>query len=719
MAGQTPPEALLRLAEIRGIEPGYVNGAGAWVTPGTDTLMALLPILGEPIDRPEQATDRLRLARLEDLMRPLPPVVVAWTQSPMSATTAYVPITLPSNCGGPFLTVLTLPNGSKVERAFSLEQMPAEASLRPDGELLVRRKIALDGLTPGVYTFEFAVSDSLWLACQVLVAPAKAFRSSDQRAGGSDWGLFLPVHAMRSSHNHGCGDFGDLATTMRLTGGVGGHLFGTLPLLSTFLEEPVIEPSPYAPASRLFWNELYLNIEAIPELKLSEKARKLIADPAWRMERDRLASLQLVDHAGVWRLRLPLLDALVDAFPRSGPRAHQLDAFIARRPRVRAYAAFRARMDRERATWPTWSMSGNDPEENDPLYKRYLLAQFWADEQVMDISSSCSTWGLRGLYLDLPLGVHSDSFDTWFYKEHFARGVSAGAPPDDFFTLGQDWGFPPLHPNRIREHGHEYLREVLDFHASSAALLRIDHVMGLFRLYWVPWGMGPKAGAYVRYPAEEMMALFNLVSNQHQCALVGEDLGTVPPAVRPAMHAHGIDRLYVAQFSLHENEPVLEMPPEDALACINTHDLPPFAAFWLGRDIDDRRDLGLMDNAQMIADHLARKHLREAVARKLELWVAPSAETSENPKETDQTLLMEPSLVLMGLIKIIRGSVNRGLLINLEDLWNAKDPQNVPGTWRERPNWQRKSEVDLESMAARLPKDRIVKWLEESLKEVL
>jgi 4-alpha-glucanotransferase len=231
--------------------------------------------------------------------------------------------------------------------------------------------------------------------------------------------------------------------------------------------------------------------------------------------------------------------------------------------------------------------------------------------------------------------------------------------------------------------------------------------------------MGPKAGAYVRYPAEEMMALFNLVSNQHQCALVGEDLGTVPPAVRPAMHAHGIDRLYVAQFSLHENEPVLEMPPEDALACINTHDLPPFAAFWLGRDIDDRRDLGLMDNAQMIADHLARKHLREAVARKLELWVAPSAETSENPKETDQTLLMEPSLVLMGLIKIIRGSVNRGLLINLEDLWNAKDPQNVPGTWRERPNWQRKSEVDLESMAARLPKDRIVKWLEESLKEVL
>jgi 4-alpha-glucanotransferase len=141
------------------------------------------------------------------------------------------------------------------------------------------------------------------------------------------------------------------------------------------------------------------------------------------MERDRLVALQLVDHAGVWRLRLPVLDALVEAFPLTGPRALQLEAFVARRPRVRAYAAFRARMDRERATWPTWAMSNQAPDETSLLYRRYLLAQFWADEQVAEISTSCSKWGLRGLYLDLPLGVHSDSFDTWFYKDHFARGV--------------------------------------------------------------------------------------------------------------------------------------------------------------------------------------------------------------------------------------------------------------------------------------------------------
>ena len=224
MAGQTPPEALLRLAEIRGIEPGYVNGAGVWVTPSIDTLMALLPVLGESIDRPEQATERLRVSRLEQLKSPMPPVVVAWTQSPSLPTSAYVPVTLPSNLKGPFLTLLTHPDGKKIERTFTLEQMPAEASLRPDGELLVRRKVTVEGLTPGVYRFEFAVTDSQWLACQVLVAPAKAYRTADKRPGTSDWGLFLPVHAMRSAHNHGCGDFGDLATTMRLTGGVGGHL---------------------------------------------------------------------------------------------------------------------------------------------------------------------------------------------------------------------------------------------------------------------------------------------------------------------------------------------------------------------------------------------------------------------------------------------------------------------------------------------------------------
>ena len=389
-------------------------------------------------------------------------------------------------------------------------------------------------------------------------------------------------------------------------------------------------------------------------------------------------------------------------------RRAELEDFIRRRPKVREYAAFRARMDREGTTWPTWAPGSLNQDWTDPLFKRYILCQFWADGQITALGRNSRDWGLRGLYLDLPLGVHSDSYDTWQYKEHFARGVSAGAPPDAFFTLGQDWGFPPLHPSRIRDLGHEYFREVLDFHAAASAMLRVDHVMGLFRLYWIPWGMGPKAGAYVRYPAEELLALFCLASVRNHCSLVGEDLGTVPPAVRPAMCSRGIDRLYVAQFSIHPVNPVLDLPPDNAIACVNTHDLPPFAAFWLGTDIDDRQDLGLFDHEQAASEHADRRQLRGALLGELGL------SAKDDGDGEDSTLAIDPTEVLGLLVERLRRSSCRGLLVNMEDLWAAVEPQNVPGTWKERPNWRRKAKISLDDLESSAGWKCLKKWFESA-----
>lgn len=706
MEERTPIESLLRLAEIRGIEPGFMDGLGAWVVPSPDTLLAILKVLGDDIARPDQAADLLRRARLEQMARMLPPVVVAWIGNGEDRAVAHIPLTLPRSENSP--KTITLGFGLAVgqPRTVALDDCPVELAFRLDGRDWVRRLLPTMPLPIGIHRLEVIADSASPQSICVIVAPKLAYRQADGSKGRSDWGVFLPVHAMRSARNHGCGDYGDLSAAMKATGRAGGTLFGTLPLLSTFLDKPIIEPSPYAPASRLFWSELYLDLQAIPEFRHSQKAQSLIGRTEWRAARDGLAALPLVDQAAVWALRVPLIDALAAAFPNDGTRRADLQGFLNRRPKVREYAAFRARMEREGTTWPTWAASDLEQDWNDPIFRRYVLCQFWADEQIRALGRDCLGWGLKGLYLDLPLGVHSDSFDTWYYRSHFAEGVSAGAPPDAFFTLGQDWGFPPLHPSRIRDLGHDYFREVLDFHMSASAMLRIDHVMGLFRLYWIPWGMGPKAGAYVRYPAEELLALFCLASVNHGCSLVGEDLGTVPPAVRPAMRSRGIDRLYVAQFSIHPGEPVLDPPPEDAIACVNTHDLPPFAAFWRGCDIDDRLDLGLFDETQSAAEHAERRRLRESLANALGLLEKPVADVE------DPTLAIEPTEVLGRLIMRLRTEPSRGLLVNMEDLWGAVDPQNVPGTWKERPNWRRKALVSMDQLEDSAGWKCLKKWFQ-------
>lgn len=692
MANQVPDNPLLRLAEIRGVEPGFMDGSGNWLVPGTDTLLAILKTLGEDLDRPEQAADLLCRARLEPMARALPPVVVAWVRDGEGRAVARIPVTLPVTARPPGMVTLEVDPAVGQALSVSWEECPEEFVFRWDGRFWARRLLATMPLPVGVHRLEVVIGTSPSRHVCVIVAPAMAYRHPKVSAQESDWGVFLPVHAMRSARNHGCGDFGDLGQAMRATGKAGGRLFGTLPLLTTFLEKPVIEPSPYAPASRLFWSELFLDLEAIPEYRLSPQAQELSAGVSWRSARDALAALPLVDQAAVWALRLPLVDAMCAVFPQGGPRREQLNAFLGRRSMTLEYAAFRARMDRMGTTWPGWGRVELEKDWKDPAFRRYALCQFWADEQVRLLGARGREWGLRGLYLDLPLGVHADSFDTWHYRGHFAQGVSAGAPPDAFFTLGQDWGFPPLHPARIRDLGHEYFREVLDFHASASAMLRIDHVMGLFRLYWIPWGLGPKAGAYVRYPAEELLALFCLASVMRECSLVGEDLGTVPPSVRPAMRLRGIDRLYVAQFSVHAAEPVVDPPPENALACVNTHDLPPFAAFWRGLDIDDRLDLGLFDKEQAAQEHEGRRRLRVSLGQEL------GFPEEVVPGVVDPTLEMDPVEVLGRLVRVLRGQPSRGLMINMEDLWGAVDPQNVPGTWKERPNWRRKAEISLERL---------------------
>jgi 4-alpha-glucanotransferase len=313
--------------------------------------------------------------------------------------------------------------------------------------------------------------------------------------------------------------------------------------------------------------------------------------------------------------------------------------------------------------------------------------QWLAQEQIQELSQPGPEGG-AGLYLDLPLGVHPHGYDAWRRQDLFVRSFTVGAPPDPLSAAGQNWGFSPIHPENLRRSGYDYYIACLRHHFAAADLLRIDHVMGLHRLFWIPQGMDGSAGVYVRYPAEETYAILSLESHRNQVGLVGEDLGTVPPGVRPAMRRHGLHGMHVAYFEMAAGpEQTLKPVTANALASVNTHDLPPFASFWQGRDIAQRQKLAQPGDAATGQELEERRKLKEGLTAFLrgQGILAPGDQADFS--------------VLRAVLAWLGRSRAPMVLVNLEDLWSETQAQNIPGTSDEYPNWRHKARYSLEEFS--------------------
>jgi 4-alpha-glucanotransferase len=456
-----------------------------------------------------------------------------------------------------------------------------------------------------------------------------------------------------------------------------------LPVLSALLDRP-FDPSPYSPASRLFWNELYLDVEAVPELKNSPPARRLLDSATFRRTLTKLRQAERIDYPAVYRAKHRVLSLLATAM--SAERRAAFEAFVADHPAVEDYAAFRAATTRFDRTWPAWPAGQRDgrlsPRDGDPADRHYhSYVQFLAFEQLQALRNHRAS-----LHLDLPLGVHPDGYDVWRHREAFAApGTRGGAPPDSFFTKGQDWGFPPLHPERIRDQRYAYPIACFRALMRHAGIVRIDHVMALHRLFWIPEGLIARDGVYVKYRPDELYAILSLESHRHRTTVVGEDLGTVPRAIRSAMAGHGVHRTYVAQL---ESKPVRPLPPVQrlALASVNTHDMAPFAAYWDGKDIDDRLSRDLLDQKEARAERTQRGKRRKALVRALR---SAGHLPRHGPAE------LPAADVLPALLAWLGASEARVVLASLEDLWGETEPQNRPGT-SAGANWSRRARHRLE-----------------------
>jgi 4-alpha-glucanotransferase len=659
-----PPSSLVELAAQHGIAASYRDISGQQQHASTQGLLALLDCLGVSLPTPEASQEQLRTLQAEHASRLVEPVTVAWQPD-----VPRIPLNLSAT-----------PSIGRCEVRVDLEDGGA---FHPEPKLVThdsKTVLELPALPMGRHRVSLQVGSregATWL----LSAPRRAWP-----AKAACWGLFAPCYALHSQRAK-TGTFSELGQLARFTAQHGGGLVGTLPLLPNYLTQP-FDPSPYAPISRLFWSDFFLDLPLLAQTQNCASALELIAEHASLEAKQLLSAQRLIEHDELARSRAAALRELSRHFFQQTSAEHEaFRAFVAEHPQVDQYSRFRAVMTQRHSYFREWPaqllkqiLNGDLPssEADATEIDCHRYAQWRAHQQLHGVAKRAREDG-AGLYLDLPIGTHPNGFDAWYHDAAFLPRCSAGAPPDPFFSKGQDWGFAPLHPHGSRAQGHAYLQACLQHHMRIAEVLRVDHVMGLHRIFCIPHGMSGADGAYVRFREEELYALVCLESVRHRCTVVGEDLGTVPPEVRAQMTQHGLVRMYVGQFSIGDQESVLAKPPNDALVALNTHDMPPFAAFLRGLDIEERVALGALTTEGASYEHAERQRqvaaLRKAFA----------------PDGDDLALLR-------GILHWLARTPTPFLLVALEDLWLETAPQNVPGTFLERPNWRRRMAHGLDSL---------------------
>ncbi len=630
-------DALEALCREMGVLTEYVDGFHRPVEVAPDTLVRVCAALGAEISEPAGAAEALKAIRAKRLGA-LPTVLVAWD--------------------GKLLPFVVEGRGS----------VRAHLELEGDGTLrlqVVGSEVRAVELLPfGYHRLTVEVGSEVHTVT-VIAAPTEAWRRPGST--GRSWGVGTHLAALRSGRSRSVGDLRDLEMLCHWVSERGGDLVTVLPLLPTF-NQPPAEPSPYSPVSRLFWSELVLDLGGAH--RAPSPPSTLDVTQADREVRAALAALPLPNRAA-------------------------LDTELLR------YAQFRgaqARMGRNWRDWPEGPRAGRlGPEHIDPEEERYhLKAQALVREQLGGLLRRLKEDGVR-VGLDLAVGVHPDGYDPWSRQSLFVQGMSVGAPPDPGFPSGQDWGFMPVLPEASRREGHRYVGSSIAHQATLAGVLRVDHVMALQRLYWIPHGFGLHEGTYVRHPVEELFAVLTLESHRHRCEIIGENLGTVPPEINEALPRHRIWGMYLAEFEAMGEDP--RLPTEREAALIGTHDTPTLAGWVAGIDIDERVRCGLLDPESAPAEREARAAGAKRLAQIL-----------------DSDLEDLPAL-LAKLLDWLGGSSSPLIIPWLEDLWLEADQVNLPGTRSsERPNWQRPmgrlldqalSDPSVEALLQRLHEARI------------
>lgn len=702
--------ALSQLANQVGFHPSYKDCYGNIVHANQEALKALLQAMDYDLSSDDAILNSATHLQNKSWLSLTPAMQLIKSEADVHSATLSVANT---DLDKPFHWIVNLENGTQLTGDVALTELSCYEQKTIDDVVYKKLTLNLPRLAEGYHQLIVSMNDEQ-VSSHLIVAP-KTCLSPNEAADYRMWGLAAQLYSVKTENSWGMGDFGDLKTLVDASAKRGVTAIGLNPLHPLYPDNPA-HISPYSPTSRCFLNTLYIDVTSVSNFESCSAVQTLVASDSFKHEILMANSQDFIDYPHAAHLKFQALELLYADFVQKhlncntefasqyqafcdemGDDLFELATFDA------LYEHFR-KLDANAYGWKAWPEEFQNPHsnavenfkvENVQRIGYFQFLQFLADSQLADAAQLAKDHDMPiGLYLDLAVGCDGSGAEVWADKHSYVSGAAVGAPPDAMNTLGQDWGLTPINPVALQEKGYMPLVKALRSNMRHSGALRIDHVLGLMRQYWVAPGMAADEGIYITFPLDEIFRIIALESRRNNCVVIGEDLGNVPEGFGDVMAASGLLSYKVLFFERWQNGLYFrpELYPEQSMVTVSTHDLSTLAGWWTGNDLQWRQDLNLYPNEQMGQDERSGRITdREQLLAALEYEGVLA--NAEFPKTTPAVMNHELSRAVQAFLA---KAPSRVLLVPIEDAIGLHEQVNIPGTIDEHPNWRRRLPLTVE-----------------------
>ena len=709
---------IAQLADIVGFHSSYTGTFGDQVIAKDAARGALLQAMGFKLDE-VSLTESIALLKQSKWINILPNVHVVKLEEEQHAIRVSLPKTENS-----LLHWKVIPEVEcEISGSINVNDMQLIDETTLDNKQYCQYQLPLPLLEQGYHQFQINV-DNTQATCPLIVAPKTCY-SPMEASPNKAWGYTAQLYSLRSNNNWGMGDFTDLCQLVEKSAEQQASTIGLNPLHPLYQQNPA-HRSPYSPSSRSFLNSLYIDVTNIPNFDFCELAQTKVNNETFQQNITNAKENKLVDYPGVAKLKYEITELLFEDFSLHQTSANKTDPYKAEPYKAMSvefdefkqkqgndlhrFSTFDALYehfnlaDENSYGWPDWPTNFQDPNSEEvqkfqlshaTRIDYFCFLQWIAHKQLSAVTQCTIDKNMAiGLYLDLAVGCDGSGFDVWSDKEVYVAGASIGAPPDDMNALGQNWGLTPINPVALQKQGYQPLVKALRSSMQYAGALRIDHILGLMRQYWVAPGMEATEGVYISFPWDDILRIIALESRRNNCVVIGEDLGNVPDGFSETIQNAGLLSFKVLFFERWDSG-LFKRPenfPTKSIVTIATHDTATLTGWWQGRDLQWRQQLNLYPNDEAgHADRDARAYERENLIAALnDLQVI---DMSKVPQLEPAKMNTELSIAVQ---KYLAASPSHIQLIPLEDALEIPEQVNIPGTIDQHPNWLQKLPVLLE-----------------------
>ncbi|WP_016955253.1 4-alpha-glucanotransferase [Catenovulum agarivorans] len=715
--------AILQLAEFLGIQSSYHDIWGNEVFATDQTRAALLNAMGFDIQSDSDASTALDQLQLEQWQQGLEPVYIIAAE----AQTGQIEFSVPSSLTSEKIHwLLSEETGKLHQKQINFAQLQQISEQNVAEQTFKKYRLDIpNNLTLGYHMLDLRIGEQKYLST-LIVAPRTCY-GPEQASANKMWGVAAQLYSLKSARNFGMGDFSDLAKLTQLASEQGAASIGLNPLHPLFPANPA-HISPYSPTSRSFLNTLYIDVTAVAELNDNAEIRAQLESAGFKQQVAELQQKELIDYVGVANLKRPVLESLYQTFVEKhlntqSRRAQLFNDFCDEMAESleslclydALYEHFHTQ-DNNVYGWKQWPQAYQNPnsaevhafaETHKDRVTFFKYCQWLADQQLGAVAKLAKQKGMPiGLYLDLAVGCDGSGAEVWAEQDIFVSGAGVGCPPDLLNQLGQDWGLTPINPFALRQKAFRPFVEALRNNMRHAGALRIDHVFGLMRQYWIAPGQDARSGAYVKFPLDDLLRIIALESRRCNCVVIGEDLGTTPAGFGDIASQAKMLSYKVLYFENHADASYIAAAdyPQHCMVTVSTHDLPTIKGWWEGNDLKWRTELDLYPNEEMrIKEKDGRVVERTELLKTLAqagLFSATDVDVTDSPVMTD-----ELAIAIQSFLASTPGAL---FMIPLEDLLGLKEQVNIPGTTWQHPNWLRKTPVELDVLFKQSYSEKLV-----------